>query len=207
MSSIREKDFGISKYSRFAGTGTAADPLIRSVDLVGSGGTSVNVDESTGALVTITQAHHEVHEGDQYLVTDSQNLDTTTMLWQVTAPNTAIEPHIVFDIECTGEMLIVITEGSDMTDGTAMAEVNRNRRSVNTATTIVTRTPTGGTTVGTTVISTARSGATSIASKTIASGAARGTNEFVLKINTKYVISVTTFADVWVSLHLDWYEH
>ena len=29
----------------------------------------------------------------------------------------------------------------------------------------------------------------------------------VLKPATKYIISVTTFADVYVSLRLDWYEH
>lgn len=34
-----------------------------------------------------------------------------------------------------------------------------------------------------------------------------GANEFILKPNTKYVVSVETFADVYVTFHLDYYEH
>jgi len=33
MSSIKEKDFGINNYSKFTGTGTRLDPLVRSVDV------------------------------------------------------------------------------------------------------------------------------------------------------------------------------
>ena len=169
---------------------------------------NVRIDASTSSLQIIEYEHHEIHSGSSFVCSDLQNVDTTTFKWQVTTPDSTKYAHMVFDIDCTGEMLVVITEGSDRTDGTALAEINRNRVGTPTsATVIVTHTPTGGTTDGATTIMNHRSGATGVGSKTIAAGGARGGNEFVLKPNTKYVIAVTTYADVWVSLDLDWYEH
>lgn len=166
------------------------------------------VDASTYALETIEYEHHEIHSGSSFVVSDVQQVDTTTMKWQVTTPDSTKYAHVVFDIECTGEMSLTITEGSDRTDGTALAEINRNRVGTpTTATVIATRTPTGGSTDGATTIFTKRSGATGVASKTVAAGGSRGLNEFVLKPNTKYVVAVETFADVYVAFGVDWYEH
>jgi hypothetical protein len=113
---------------------------------------------------------------------------------------------MIFNVECTGEMLMVITEGASHTDGTALAEINRNRNSSNEAGVAVARAPTNGSDGSTTIFS-IRTGATGVASKTVASGGARGQNEFILKQNTKYVVAVTTYAAVQVSLDLNWYEH
>lgn len=167
----------------------------------------INQDASTDALTVIEYDHHEIHGGSSYTVSDVQNVDTTTMKWQVTTPDTKKQTHMVFNVECTGEMQMLVTEGSDRTDGIALSEVNRDRQSSKTAGTIITRTPTSGSTDGATTIRTIRSGATGVGSKTISAGAGRGSSEFILKRNTKYVIAVTTYADVYVSLHLDWYEH
>ena len=52
---------------------------IRSGDL-----RSILVDDSSGALLTVDYAHHEVHEGDSYHVSDVQEVDTTTMYWMIT---------------------------------------------------------------------------------------------------------------------------
>jgi hypothetical protein len=52
-----------------------------------------------------------------------------------------------------------------------------------------------------------RNGITSIAAKNIEGGTARATNEWVLKPNTKYVVSVTTYAAAYVTMVVDWYEH
>lgn len=168
---------------------------------------SVAVDSSTHSLITMLYGHHEIHGGSSYTCSDVQNVDTTTLKWMVAVANTDKEPNLIFDIECTGEMTLLITEGADRAGGTAVAAINRNRRSTNTAETTITRTPAGGSTDGATTIKNLRTGATGVASKTIAAGGARGQNEFILKKNTKYIISVTTYADVWVSLNLDWYEH
>lgn len=165
------------------------------------------IDDVTNALTTIEYDHHEVHEGNMYSVSHVQSVDTTSFKWQVTTPNTDKLAHMIFNLECIGELLATITEGSDRTDGTALAEVNHNRASSNTAGVVVTHTPTGGSTDGATTIFAIRSGATGTASKTIAIGARRGVNEFILKKNTKYVIAATTYAASYVSLELSWYEH
>jgi hypothetical protein len=166
------------------------------------------VDGVTSAVKVIDYAHHEVHDGHIFAVHDTVACDTTTVKWQVTTPNTTRYSHMVFDLSCTGEALYLVTEGSDRTDGTALAEVNRRRVGTpNVAGTIVTRTPTDGATDGALVLFTERNGITNVAGKTLASGAARSNSEWILKPNTKYVVSVTTYAAVYVTCALNWYEH
>ena len=166
------------------------------------------VDSISSALNVINYEHHEVHDGSSFTVADTVSCDTTTCKWQVTTPNTTTYAHMLFELSCTGEATYLVTEGSDRTDGTALVEVNRRRVGTPaTATTIVTRTPTGGTTDGATTLFTMRNGITNVAGKNIEVGTARATNEWVLKPNTKYVISVTTYAAVYVTCLLDWYEH
>ena len=168
----------------------------------------IRIDASTNSIQTIEYEHHEIHAGSSFVCSDLRNVSTTTFKWQVTTPAGTKYAHMVFDLDCTGEMLVLVTEGSNKTDGTALVAINRNRVGTPTAATvIVTHTPTAGDTDGTTILINHRSGATGVGSKTIASGGMRGGNEFVLKPSTKYVISVTTYADVWVSLDIDWYEH
>lgn len=168
----------------------------------------LRMDASTHSIQTLEYEHHEIHSGSSFVCVDLRNVDSTTFKWQVTTPAGTKYAHMVFDIDCTGEMTVLITEGSDRVDGTALVELNRNRVGTpNVAGTILTHTPTGGSTDGTVVLVNHRSGATGQGSKTVSGGGLRGGNEFVLKPATKYVISVTTYADVWVTLDLDWYEH
>lgn len=199
----------MTRWTRRTYEANQADLAKASPHLIDDGGRvrDLNLDGSTNALTTITYAHHEVHEGSNFIVSDTQNVNATTMKWQVTTPDSEVEPHMVLDVECTGEMYMIVTEGSDRDDGTALAEINRNRRSSKTADVIVTRTPVNGSTDGATTIRTIRSGATGVGSKTVSAGGLRGMNEFLLKRNTKYVVSITTYADVYVSIGFDWYEH
>jgi len=169
---------------------------------------NARLDASTEAQMIIDYAHHETHAGSSFNVCDIQNVSSTTIKYQITTPNTTKYSHMLFDIECTGEMQIIVTEGSDRVDGTALLEINRNRVGTPpTAGTIVTLTPTGGTTDGATIIFCKRSGSTGVGSKTVSAGSSRGNNEYILKPNTKYVVSIETFADVYVTLDIDWYEH
>ena len=168
----------------------------------------VRMDASTNSLQTVPYEHHEIHSGSSFHTSDVRSVDTTTFKWQITTPDSLVYSHMLFNLECTGEMLLLVTEGSDRTDGTALTEVNRNRVGTPAvAGTIVTHTPTAGTTDGAITILTTRVGSTGVGSKTISGGGSRGTNEYVLKPNTKYVVSITTYAAVYVSLELDWYEH
>ena len=138
-------------------------------------------DSTTNALIVITYEHHELHAGDSFVVNDVQSVDTTTMKWQITTPDSTKYAHMLFDIACTGEMYVVVTEGSDKTDGTALAEINRRRVGTpNTATTIVTRTPTDGATDGAVTIMASRVGSTGVGNKTLSGGSERGNNEYIL---------------------------
>lgn len=168
----------------------------------------VRIDASTNSLQVVDYEHHEIHSGSSFVVSDIQNVDTTTVKYQITTPNTTKYAHMIFNVTCTGEFSLLVTEGSDRTDGTALVEVNRNRVGTPTAATvIVTLTPTGGSTDGATAIFAERDGATGSGSKTLSSGASRGNSEFILKPNTKYVVAIETFADVYVTFEPGWYEH
>jgi hypothetical protein len=168
----------------------------------------ISQDRKTKAGIGINHAHHEVHEGSSFLVCDVRNVSTTTFKWQITTPDTTTYAHMIFDISGTGEMLAIVTEGSDRTDGTALTAINRRRVGTPAvAGTIITHTPTSGSTDGAIQLLANRSGATAVGSKTIAAGGERGINEYILKPNTKYVVAVTTYADIYVSFCVDWYEH
>ena len=172
------------------------------------GGIPASVDDSTESLQTIEYEHHEIHSGSSYTASDVQLVDTTTLLWMITTPAGTKYTHIIPSIECSGEFLVTETEGSDYTGGTAIGVINRNRVGTpNVAGIIVTRAPVAGTTLGAVTLRMERVGATAVSGKTTSSGASRGSSEFVLKPATKYIIAVETFADSYVTLRLDWYEH
>jgi len=164
-------------------------------------------DNATNAIKTIAYEHHEIHGGSSFVVSDIQNVDTTNMVWMITTPNTTKWGHMLFAFDCTGEMSIVVTEGADRTGTNALTAINRDRNSLTAATVTAHRAVSGGTTDGATTIFSHRSGATGVASKTLTSGGLRGSNEFILAQNTKYIITVTTYANVWVTATFDWYEH
>jgi hypothetical protein len=166
------------------------------------------MDSITHTMQVINYAHHEIHAGSSFTVADTVAADTTTVKWQVTTPNTTKYAHLIFELTCTGEATFLVTEGSDRDDGIALTEVNRRRVGTPTvATTVVTRTPTGGTTDGAIILFSMRNGITNVAGKSIEGSTARGTNEWILAPNTKYVISITTYADVFATMIVDWYEH
>jgi hypothetical protein len=167
----------------------------------------IKLDEKTDAQITITYAHHEIHNEKAFTVSDVQSCDTTTIKWQIQTPNDDRRIHMLWDIECTGELYLVITEGSDRTGTNLLTSYNRNRNSKTKSGCTIHRAVSGGSTDGATTIRTWRGGATGVASKVVAASGMRGSNEWILKKNTKYVISATTYSAVYVSVGWDWYEH
>lgn len=169
---------------------------------------AVLIDSVSGAVRTIAHDHHELHDGDAYHISDVQQVDTTTLKWMLTTPDVTEWVHMVFGIECTGDILVTITEGADRTGTTALTAINRNRNSSNTAGLVVHRAYSAGSTDGATTIYSKRTGVSgAIPTQSNAIGGSRGTTEFILKQNTKYVVSVTTTDTEQVSFELDWYEH
>lgn len=165
------------------------------------------VDSLTGADMAIAYDHHEIHAGHAYHVSDVQAVATSTKYWVVTTPDTLDWAHMIFCVSGTGEILVTITEGGDRTPTTGLSEINRDRNSSNTAGVAVHRDYTAGTTDGAVTIWQSRTGTTSQGGNLSIGPADGGRPEYVLKQNTQYIIAVQTFASIYVSLELDWYEH
>jgi hypothetical protein len=181
-----------------AGYGRISSSVVRPLQL----------DDSTHAQTTIAYEHHEVHGGSSFTVADTVACNATTVKWLITTPDTTKYAHLIFTLTSTGEATFLVTEGADRTDGTALTPINRRRVGTPTAATVtVKRGATGGTTDGATTLFTMRNGITNVAGKNIEGSTARATNEWILKPNTKYVVSITTYADVYATMVLDWYEH
>jgi len=166
------------------------------------------IDYISGLLSTIDHVSYAVHLGCAYIMSDVQSVSTTTQKWLIITPNTTEWAHMNFSIECTGEMYVVVTEGADRTTGTELTPINHNRNITATAEVRVLRGATGGTTDGATTIFAERVGSTT-SGPFGGGGLGKGGNarEFLLRQNTRYVVSVTTYAAVYVSLELDWFEH
>ena len=161
-------------------------------------------DAVSQGFIVITTAHERTHSGKMWKAHKYSVLDTNTHLFLITVGTK--DAHMFFDIDCTGEMLVIITEGADRTTTAALPNINKNRNSANVSTTVIGYGATGGTTNGAVELEAKRIGATGVASKTVAVGSKREDNEWVLKSATKYVVSITTYAAVYYSVGFEFYE-
>jgi hypothetical protein len=147
-----------------------------------------------------------VNTGESYTVSDTVACNATTVKWQVETPDTTKYSHWTFSLTATGEATFLVTEGSDRTTGTPLTAVNRNRLSSNTSGMTISRTPTGGSTDGATTLFSRRNGVT-VGVTSFESGDASAERKWILAPNTKYVVSITTEANVYASFKSDWDEH
>ncbi|KKL05878.1 hypothetical protein LCGC14_2601610, partial [marine sediment metagenome] len=104
---------------------------------------------------------------------------------------------------------ILLVEGSAHTGGTAMLEVNRNRNSATTAGTTVTHTPGGSAGTPTQMFSCQFGIPQAGGGRGGGGGAQVGRAEYMLKQNTKYLLTVTALSanDNNICVSIDWYEH
>ena len=165
---------------------------------------SIGIDSATNVLNTISYEHHEIHSGSSY--TSDRNVELASgasMDILIITPNTTKWAHLLYEVSMEAEGQIIIYEAPTATAGTAITAVNRNRNVTKPATITLSHTPTGITT-GSTILRTHHIGA----GKTFGGGA-RGTHEFILKQNTKYLIRITnlTTSANWAEMILNWYEH
>ena len=164
------------------------------------------IDPTTGSEVSVSHDEHMLGEGKCFKIDDLLNVNTTTQKWMVTTPDSKIYARMIFDILCNGEQTVLVTEGADRTGTTALTPINRNRVGTPPAATIlVHRDVSGGATDGAVTLQNYRIGATDKFSAL--PGESQGRRGYILKPNTKYVVSATTQADVYVTLRLHWCEH
>ncbi len=166
-------------------------------------------DSISGAAIGIESSHHEIHEGNNYVVQEGIQLNNSSKEYLITTPDTAKWAHMVIAIEGGQDTLARFVEGTGKTGGTAMTEVNRNRNSVNTADVTVTHSPTG-TEGSVTTLFTCQFGIPAVGGGRGGSGGTLpGRNEFILKRNTKYSLTITALSANAnnICVVMDWYEH
>jgi len=150
----------------------------------------------------IEHTHEEIHEGKHFVTTYAavKNNAETIVLLLTTPDNTAVA-HLLTKLRSSGEANFVLSENPTVSNvGTALTEINRNRNSANTAGVVVTHTPT--TSDAGTVIYTEHQGSGQQRGADV-----RGDNEFVLKQNEQYLLTITSeAASNDLSVILDWYE-
>lgn len=154
------------------------------------------VDDITGALATIPVVHHEVHEGDTFQVSykspdDTPIADDGNM--DILLQTGARYAHLVFDIRAGGPAEVLFYEDTEVSDaGTAMTEHNMKRYSETAATVTATYTPTV-TGAGTLLHDSLLPGGTG-AGKSRTGGTVRDNTEWILKLNSNYLIRGTNRA-------------
>lgn len=175
------------------------------------------IDSATNAVMVIDYDHHEVHSGSSYLVSVSdEDLDSAEVLSVCfKTPNTTKWIHMTFTLETSVNSTLSLNEGVTVTTntGTSVAAINHHRNSSNTSAVIdYATTPAAGkvtkngtiTAAGTVLLTGTTAGART---DQIISSTSHA-QEFVLKQNTGYCISITSNADNNVAnIRLDWYEH
>lgn len=182
----------------------------------------IPLDKSTGALITVTYAHHEIHGGSHYTITygvadiGAATTPDDAITLTFTTADTSSWPHMVLLFESVGGALCRLREGG--TGGGSPSGVitckNNNRNSSKTSGLLDISSTAGQVsydagldTGGTLLVDEYISGASTNQNK--AGGGAQGgaRYEWILKQNTRYQVSIFSAANVASSIVLHWYEH
>ena len=186
----------------------------------------LTVDKATNATTTITYAHHEIHVGSSFTThfdnTTTGNDDHRTVIGFKT-PNTTKWIHVIIGVSATAAAEFSVLEAPTVSDnaGTDLAIYNRDRNSDTTSGVLSLENPAvaGGATsfIEAQIGAASLSGGTQVTHVTLAGGLgkkavgglARGSEEWILKQNTKYLFIMQNLNDT-ANLHeidLSWYEH
>ncbi len=166
-------------------------------------------DNISGAAIGIESSHNKIHEGNNYVVQEGIQLNNGSKEYLITTPDTPKLGHMVIAIEGGQDTLGRFVEGTGKIGGTPMTAINRNRNSANTADVTVTHSPTG-TEGSVTTMFTCQFGIPAVGGGRGGSGGTLpGRNEFMLRRNTKYSLTLTALSanDNNICVVIDWYEH
>jgi hypothetical protein len=211
-------------------TGSAWTPMtethLLNKNVYGYNGTNWHesrIDQSTRAINTIEYEHHEVHAGSffhlAYSVADVGALETPndmmTLTWDT--PSGAKLLHMIFTFVCTSGALVKFTEGGSGggADPTGIITAHDANRSTDNTSIIINiegspaagsvshdaTAVTGGTDLVSMYIGADGVGLTSVG------GEGRATQEWVLKAETQYQLSLLEADNVPGLITMSWYEH
>lgn len=161
-------------------------------------------DTTSGGIITVDYAHHQVHEGNHYMYTDSVELaDTVTQDYMITVYPT-VYPHMTFHLDGSAITQWQLYEDGDRTGTTEQTIGNNYRDSANTAKTVIHKGTSGGSTDGTLAYQYKGGSATNQAKTGTDSG---NNEEIILALDTKYILRVTSGSDAnLTNIRLEWYE-
>ncbi len=157
-------------------------------------------------VINISHNEQLTHEGQSYTVTDTRSINNTTAKWMLDTNGSGKEIHAIFTLTCSGEATYTLIEGADRSTGTPITAVNRNRVSSNTSLVGFSYNPTGGTTDGSTTLFTIHTGSTSQGANIGIEGSSQSPLEWILKPDTKYIITIQTYANVRATCGITWIE-
>jgi hypothetical protein len=167
-----------------------------------------NTDKSTGAIKSIEYGHHELHDGKMYQVMYSVAsigaLTTTDNTQQIswTTPMGPSQMHMTVNAYCGASALFLFTEaptGGDATASGTLVSYNKYRARPNHSVVFSYdgTEVSGGTVLETEYISAGKFGA----------GETRSAQEWILRTNTKYAVSLLLDAAEPATLALEYYMH
>lgn len=190
--------------------------------MMDNNGNVVDLDDVTGALPIVDYHHHEIHEGNSFVVSHSvadigaatSPNDAVTLTF--TTPDTAKWAHMVVQFHGAGGALCRIREGGSGGGSPSgrKAAINANRNSANTSGLIdIEAVPAAGgvsydaglDTGGTLIFEKFLPGSVTFLNASGAEGGER--HEYILKQNTRYQISMVLAESVAAGIVLYWYEH
>jgi len=164
----------------------------------------LELDDIENAVVMMDLAHHMVHEGDSFTLSDfDADVDVAgPKYWLIRVPAN-VEFHIKISIECDTGSLLEFFENPTITgDGTELTFYNNNRNSSNTTTMFASKDPTNS--AEGTRLQSSRVGA---GREKKLGGVGRTQFEWILKSGEEYLIKITVDSnDAEVTMTADGYE-
>ena len=166
----------------------------------------VPIEDYSGSMKAISWEHHEIHDGDVFRYYDSVTLGSAVSQdYLIQTPATGKLMHLTASADGTAITSFFMYEGTDKSGTTPQTFYNAYRDSANPSTATIHKGTSGGTTDGT-LISRYASGAATAQSRS--SSNVNHDNEWVLKLNTKYIFRITSgTAGNLCNIMFDWYEH
>lgn len=174
-------------------------------DLIGWLQWLIQLDSITGAQKTIGTVHAEIHEGDHYTtsVVDPDVDIIAPKYVRITTPDTAARIHLTATVTGSGGFIAELYENATVSvAGSALAELNNDRNSGNTAVATLFEDDTIG--ADGTLLQIGRGGSTR---GVRIAGESNTRREWILKQNEDYVIKVTAVGDnTEIEVVVTWYE-
>lgn len=173
-----------------------------------------NIDNATFDRVTIDHAHHEVHEGNHYFISNFATVGSgigSSLWFDITVPNNGSRIHLFYEVQGTLVTRIKLFEGATLSGGTTISKSNSDRNSSNNSILVFKSQPTvSGTTATSGTLISASSFGLSVgngASSIKFGGVINRENELILKSGITYLLEINSSTDLnLIDYIFNWYE-